>query len=125
MRVLTIRRRAATKTRGACGFWRKTRWILRGWQRGSHGKLAEINGPKMLAPTRRAAIVGQGGRFLGVRRLQVVVGELGGAVDVDGAGVGLDEVPQGPRAERKGVRQSGNPSEAGFAVRGDEGAVAG
>ena len=38
----------------------------------------------MLAPTRRAAIVGQGGGFCGGRRLQVVVGELSGAVDRDG-----------------------------------------
>ncbi len=44
----------------------------------------------MLTPTKRAANVGKGGGFCGGRRLQVVVGELGRAVDVDGAGVTLD-----------------------------------
>ena len=59
-------------------------------QGGSRVKYPEIKGPKMLAPTKRAAIVGQSGRFCGARRLQVVVGELGSAVDGDGAGVRLD-----------------------------------
>ena len=79
----------------------------------------------MLAPTMRAANVGQGGGFCGGRRLQVVVGEFGGAVDGDGAVVGLDEVPQGPRAGRKGMRHAGNPCKASLAMRGDEGTVAG
>ncbi len=78
----------------------------------------------MLAPTRRAAIVGRGSRFCGGRRLQVVVGELGGAVDGDGAGVGLDQVAQGPGTGREGVRQAGQPRKASFTVRGNKGTVA-
>ena len=87
--------------------------------------MAEIAGPKMLAPTRRAAIVGRGDGFCGVGRLQGVVGELGGAVDGNGASVRLDEVPQGPGAGRKGVRLASDPRKASLAMRCNEGAVAG
>ena len=50
-----------------------------------------------------------GGRFCGARRLQVVVGELGGAVDRNGASVRLDQMPQGPGAGREGVGHASNP----------------
>ena len=78
----------------------------------------------MLTPTRRAAIVGRGGRFWAGRRLQVVDGALGGAVDGDRAGIRLNQMPQSPGSRRESVRLASDPSKASFAMRGHERAIA-
>ncbi len=57
-------------------------------------------------------------------RATLVGGRLRGAVDGDCTRVRLDQMPQGPGAKRKSVRQASKPSHTRLTMRGYESAVA-